>query len=392
MDHFLKRTWAEVSLDCIEWNFQQIRNQLQPQCQIMAVVKADAYGHGAVAVAGTLAAAGAHQLAVATIDEAIDLRLAGIRLPILVLGYTPPELTTALLHHGLTQTVFDIQTAGQFSEYAAVLGQTLKIHVKVDTGMTRLGLLYSDDVDPERTVQDIKDILKMPGLVAEGIFTHFANADVEDDDYTRLQFSRFMDLNHRLEQSGIRFKLRHCANSSAIINFPEMQLDMVRPGIVLYGSYPAESMRTKLLLRQAMTLHSVVSQVKDVAANVTISYGRTYRTEQGIRVAVVEAGYADGLVRCLGTGGTMLIHGQTVPIIGTICMDRCMIDVTHAGTVSPGDIVTIFGTDGFTTQSVDQLAKCAGTISYEVLCQVSKRVPRSYRRTQDRTEKWGNVL
>lgn len=376
-----KRTWAEISMDNIAGNYRQIRQKLHKGCKLMAIVKADAYGHGAAAVAELMRELGADWLGVATIYEAIGLREAGNDLPILILGPTPPELTNWLISHNLTQTVYDVSGAQAFSSRALALGRRLNVHIKVDTGMTRLGIPCKCGADEDTALHQIQEIHRLPGLAAEGIFTHFANADVKNDAYTLLQFSRFTALIKKLESLGISFALRHCANSGAIVNYPQTQLDMVRPGIILYGAYPAEDMHTDISLRQAMSLKSLISQIKSVGRNVSVSYGCTYLTKGETRIAVVEAGYADGLSRKLSNSGQMVVRGRTVPVIGTICMDRCMLDVTDVDGVRAGDIVTIFGYDGEVPEvcaPVERMAKRAGTISYEILCGVSKRVPRFY--------------
>jgi len=374
----LERTWAEISLENLDHNYRQIRACLRPGCRLMGVLKADAYGHGAIAVARRLCALGAECLSVATIDEAAELREADISPPILILGPTPPDRTDELIAFDLTQTLYSDEEAHAFSTAAQALGRTLRAHIKVDTGMCRLGLLYLDPSDPDKTVDEVLTICRMPGLATEGIYTHFAIADVRDDPYTQLQFDRFMELLDRLAALGCRFAVHHCANSSATVHFPHMQLDLVRPGIMMYGAYPSDDMRPVVDLQPVMSLRAIISQVKMLPAGVPVSYGCHYRTTGPTCVAVAEIGYGDGLLRSLSNRGHMLVHGQLVPIIGTICMDRCMLDVTGVGDVRPGDVATVFGTDGAAIAPVERLADAAGTISYELLCRVSRRVPRWY--------------
>ena len=376
MDFDFKRTWAEISLDNMAGNYHQIRQKLHKDCKLMAIVKADAYGHGAVAVAKLMSDLGADYLGVATIIEAIELRKSGMELPILILGFTPPGLTAQLIMYNLTQAVFDVNDAHAFSDAATLLGQKLKVHIKVDTGMTRLGVLCQSGSDEKNSLYQIQEICQLPGLNTEGIFTHFANADIKNDSYTLEQFSRFVKLTEKLESMGIYFALKHCANSSTIIYYPQMQLDLVRPGIILYGAYPADDMRENISLRPAMSLKSVISQIKTVGKDVPVSYGCTYLTTRETRIAVAEVGYADGLMRKLSRGGQVYVHGKTVSVIGTICMDRCMLDVTDVDDIQINDVVTIFGFDGDVYAPVEQIAKCCETISYEVVCNVSKRVPR----------------
>ncbi len=380
MEDILMRTWADVSLDSIAHNYKQIREKLHTNCKVLGIVKADAYGHGAVAVSELLAALGADYLGVSSFDEAMQLRDAGIALPILILGFTPAEFTGKLLEENLTQTVFSLEQARQLSENAQKLGKKLKVHVKVDTGMTRLGFLFNDDEDRYETVRRIAAVCALEGLETEGLFTHFANADVKDDPHTLLQFSRFISLTDTLEKAGIHFAIKHCANSAAMINYPQTQLDMVRPGLILYGVYPAADMQPDISLRPAMSLRSVVSQIKDVEAETPVSYGCKYFTKAASRIAVVAVGYADGLMRVLSNGGQMLIHGVPASITGTICMDMCMADVSHIPDVRAGDTVTLFGCDSGGCLPVEQLAQCAGTIAYELICLISKRVPRFYYR------------
>ena len=375
MNELQKRTWVEISLENVAHNCRVMREKLPAGCRFLGVVKADGYGHGAVPVARRLAEAGAEYLAVACIDEAAELRRAGIRLPILILGVTPPELALRLAELELTQAVGDLETARRMSELLAGTGKTLKIHVKLDTGMGRLGFPAESD----SVLQEMAALLRLPGLYAEGIFTHLAVSDEPDGEaYTWLQFQRFIRTAESLEKiTGCRFAIKHCANSGAMINYREFCLDMVRPGIATYGMYPGPD-KGGLELRPAMQLRSRIAAITEHAAGDTISYGRTFTAMAPMRIAVLPIGYADGLHRVLSNRMEVLIHGQRARQIGRICMDMCMVDITHIPTCTVGDVATIFGRDGDAFIPVEEQAEKAGTISYELVCAVSRRVPRIY--------------
>ena len=367
------RTWTEIDLSDLEHNYRALRAMLPQGCRFLGVVKADAYGHGAVPVARRLERLGAEYLAVACLDEASELRQAGITTPILILGYTPAERAEALLEQGLTQTVYDVEMAKALSQAAVAAGKTLKIHIKADTGMSRLGWLCGGEA-LESAVESIAQVCALPGLEAEGIYTHFANAD-GDEDYTMLQFTRFLDLLEALKGQGITFSIRHCAASAAVLNFPCTYLDMVRPGIALYGHYPDPSCEglDGPGLRPVMTLKTRVASVKTVPAGTPVSYGCTHVLDQETKLAALTIGYADGLPRLCSNRLEVLIHGQKAPIVGRICMDMCMADVTGLE-VAPGDEVEVFGKH----LPIEDLAALAGTIQYELLCAVSPRVHRAY--------------
>ena len=367
------RTWTEIDLSNLEHNYRALRAMLPQGCRFLGVVKADAYGHGAVQVARRLETLGAEYLAVACLDEALELRQAGITTPILILGYTPTERAEALLDNGITQTVYDVEMARALSNAAAAAGKTLKIHVKADTGMSRLGWLCGGE-DQSATVEAIAQVCALPGLEAEGIYTHFANAD-GDEDYTMLQFTRFLDLLEALKERGITFAIRHCAASAAALKFPCTHLDMVRPGIALYGHYPDPSCEglDGPGLRPVMTLKTRVASVKAVPAGTPVSYGCTHVLDRETKLAALTIGYADGLPRLCSDKLEVLIGGQRAPVVGRICMDMCMADVTGLD-VAPGDEVEVFGEH----LPIEDVAALAGTIQYELLCAVSPRVHRAY--------------
>lgn len=374
-DTILRRTWAEIDLDALAHNYRRARELTGPGVRYLGVVKADAYGHGAVQVAERLEELGADYLAVSSLDEARELRHGGINAPILILGHTPPEMVPELIRYHITQAVSAQAKAEAYSAAAVGCGGTLKVHIKVDTGMSRLGFLVRGG-HFEGGVAAIAASCALPGLEAEGIFTHFAVSDEDDSDserYTRDQFALFMRVLEALAEKGRTFAIRHCANSGALARYPEMYLDMVRPGIALYG-VGADAER--LDLRPVMTLKSSVSTIKIFDPDTDISYGRTYRTEGKARIGVLPIGYADGLFRGLSNRLSVVTDQGPAPIRGRICMDMTMVDLTGLPDVKVGSEVEIFGR----RQSVDRLAEILNTISYELLCAVSKRVPRVYLR------------
>lgn len=374
MDQATKRTWAEISLPNLEHNYRALRGMLPRGCRFLGVVKANAYGHGAVPVAKKLEELGAEYLAVACLDEAVELRQAGITAPILILGPTPAEFAGELLHFDLTQSVQDLPAARALSEAAVQADKPLKIHIKADTGMSRLGFLC-DEEHADTSVNEIAQVCALPGLEAEGIFTHFANAD-GDESYSMRQLTRFMDAVDKLAARGVKFEIRHCAASAAVLNYPCTHLDMVRPGIALYGHYPdpsCEGLDGPGLL-PVMTLKTRVVAVRELPAGTCISYGCTHTLARDSRLAVLPVGYADGLERLLSNRGEMLVHGQRVPILGRVCMDMCMVDVTDLPAVEVGDEVTVFGPE----LPLEEKADTVGTIQYELLCGVAPRVPRVY--------------
>ena len=370
-DRILQRTWAEIDLDALAHNYHQARRKTGAGVRYLGVVKADAYGHGAVQIARKLEELGADYLAVSSLDEARELRGKGVRLPILILGHTPPAMVPELITYGITQTVSAQAKAEEYSAAATAFGGTLKVHIKVDTGMSRLGFLVRGE-HFETGVAAIADSCALPGLEAEGIFTHFSSADMDDAEsvaYTKDQFAVFTAVLQALEESGCRFAIRHCANSGALARYPETYLDMVRPGIALYG---AGDDAEALGLRPVMALKSSVSTIKVFDGGTCVSYGRTFRTEGRTRVGVLPIGYADGFFRGLSGRMSVVTEQGRAPLLGRICMDMCMVDLTRLPGVHVGDTVEIFGK----RQKVDALAAVLGTIPYELTCAVSKRVPR----------------
>lgn len=380
MSESLKRAWAEISLDAIRHNFKVICNQLNPETRVCCVIKADAYGHGAVTLAKEYEELGADWFAVSNLEEAMQLRNAGIELPILILGYTPPEKAAKLSELNISQTVLSADYGVRLSYEAQKAGVTVKVHIKVDTGMSRIGFVYQDPVRDARAIEDIRKVCRLSFIDAEGIFTHFAVADEGDDgrEYTLKQFNNFTNAISLLKQHGINFKLRHCANSAAIFDYPETQLDMVRPGIVLYGLMPSNKLKNKPDLIPAMELKSVVSMVKTIEPQTTVSYGRCFTAEKETKIATVPIGYADGYPRHLYGQADMLVKGKRARIVGRVCMDQLMLDVTGIPDIQEGDTVTVFGHDGDSFLPVDELAELNQTINYELVCLISKRVPRIF--------------
>ena len=375
MNDLQKRTWAEVSLGNIRHNYEAIRSGIPKECRFLGVVKADAYGHGALRVSTLLQQCGADYLAVSCLDEAVELRDGGITLPILILGHTPPQYLGILTDYDLTQTVTNLAKAKEYSAEALRLGRELRIHIKVDTGMSRLGFLCDGSM-AEAGIEHIASSCCLPGLKTEGIYTHFAVSDEPGEDnraYTEKQFALFQHVISELEKRyGITFSIRHCANSGAVVHYPHMALDMVRPGLLLYG-YGDDTGR--LALRPCMRFMTTVSTIKHYEAGTSISYGRRYQTAGCTRIGVLAAGYADGLPRAASGKCSFYTPFGRVPQVGSICMDMCMADLTGLYDVEVGSEVELFGEHA----DICALAEAAGTIPYELLCSVTRRVPRVYK-------------
>ena len=382
----LKRTWAEISLDNLNHNYHALREKLPGGTRFLGVVKADAYGHGAVPVSRYLVELGAEYLAVSNIEEAIQLRRGGIRGPILILGYTPPEFADSLVSYGLRQEVHSLDYARQLQARLSGSKRRLRVHIKLDTGMSRLGFFAYDH---PKTVDEIRAVAAMNELQIEGIFMHFPVADsleASDEAFCRVQYARFTAMLDALKAVGVEPELRHCCNSGASILYPQYAMDMVRPGIATYGILPSEELRGRIDLRPVMQLRSTIFQIRDYAPDITVSYGRTYRTEAPTRVAVVGIGYADGLPRSFSNRISFLLHGKRVPQIGRICMDMCMVDVSSVPEAKVDDVVTVFGEDNGASIGVDAMAAELGTIPYELLCGINKRIPRIYLDGENETE------
>ena len=374
MNDLQKRSWAEISLPNIRHNYEAIRAALPSGCRFLGVVKADAYGHGAVPVSRTLQEAGADYLAVSCLDEALELREGGISMPILILGHTPPEYTETLIDRQITQTVSALAKAREYSEAAGRLGKALKVHLKLDTGMSRLGYLCAGDYF-DRGVQNVVKTVALPHLEVEGVYTHFAVSDEPGEDceaYTREQFRLFTGVIDAVrERCGFVFPIRHCANTGAVLSYPEMALDMVRPGLLLYGYGDTEG---RLELRPCMRLVTTVSTIKHYEPGTSVSYGRRFVTQRRTRMGVLAIGYADGLPRLISNKCSFAAPGGFAPQRGSICMDMCMVDLTDLPETEVGSEVELFGP----VNDIYQLSEAAQTIPYELLCAVSKRVPRVY--------------
>lgn len=382
MQQYLRRIWAEINLRDITRNCTNLRALIGDTCRIMAVVKADAYGHGAKAVSEALSG-DADCFGVATVAEGIELRKSGVDKPILIMGRTPPEEMHSLIDYALTQTTFSSGMAALLSAAAVSAGRKISIHIKADTGMNRLGFRCAAEAGIPAAAAEILQAACLPGLDTDGIYTHFADADdPAGRGFTEKQFSLFNTLIDTLKASGLEFPLRHCANSAAAIMYPEARMDMIRPGIAMYGHYPdnnADSpMRSAITLAPAMELHSVISAVHRAETGDTVSYGRTFRTSSPRWLAVISAGYADGYPRSLSGISHVLVNGFRAPVVGRVCMDMLMADITEAGEAAEGDEVVLFGRQGNACIPIEELAEKAGTVNYELLCALSKRVPRVY--------------
>ncbi len=371
MEDMKKRCWAEVSPENLLHNYRAIRASLPAGCRFLGVVKADAYGHGALETALLLERAGADYLAVACLDEALELRAGGVNMPILILGHTPESYTPVLIENGITQAVTGLKEAEAFSAAAQEKGGKLCVHLAVDTGMSRLGFLCTGSA-AERGAAELVRAARLPGLRAEGIFTHFAVSDMpgeENERYTRGQYAAFCAAIGRAEEQGVRFALRHCANTGAVLYYPEFALDMARPGLLLYGYGDAEG---KLGLKPCMRLMTRVLTVKHYAPGTSVSYGRRFTAARETRMGVLGIGYADGLPRLCSNRCAFAAGERRIPQCGSICMDMCMADLTDCPEVGPGSEVEIFGP----AADLNALSETAQTIPYELLCAVSKRVPR----------------
>jgi alanine racemase len=378
--------WAEIDLDAIANNVRELRRRTHSQAKVMAVVKANGYGHGAAEVARTALANGAEWLGVARLPEALALREAGCDAPILVFGYTPPADAGRLVDFDLRQSVYSLDAARAYSAVAEAHGRKLLVHVKVDTGMGRLGMVPaalcgqdSGHAVGEEFIREATSIARLPGLETEGIFTHFAASDSADTSDAKRQLALFLEVIAALRAHGLEFAVRHAANSAAVIAIPASHLDLVRPGVALYGLKPSQEVDLAgIFLKPAMALKARIIHLKRVPAGTGISYGTTYRTPQPTTIATIPAGYADGYRRQFSSQGRMLVHGRRVPVVGRVCMDLSMLDVGAVPEARVNDEVVIFGRQGSECLSADDLARELGTINYEIVCDVAARVPRVY--------------
>lgn len=381
MEKFSKRTWAQVDLNAIRYNFNSIKEKISEGTKVLCVLKADAYGHGAEFLVKEYERLGADYYGVSNLDEALQLRKAGAKKPILIFGYTPPEMAETLSKENVSQALFSLEYAKELYNSCKEKNVKVKVHLKIDTGMSRIGFFCQNDEDINKSIKEIEKIRKdMPLLDIEGMFTHFSVSDdvTNNREYTVYQFNNFKKVISGLEELGIKVPLKHCCNSGGIISFPEMQLDMVRAGVILYGLYPSKETEGKINLKPAMELKAVVSQVKEIPENTSLSYGRTFVSGDKMKIASVTIGYADGYSLKFSNNAELLVKGKRAKIVGRVCMDQLMIDVTNIEGVKSGDEVTVFGCDGTEKISVDEMAEKIGTINYEIVCLIGKRVPRIY--------------
>jgi alanine racemase len=368
----LRPAWAEVDLDILAQNFREIKRATRSGTLIMAVVKGNAYGHGAITASKTFVDNGAEMLGVATVTEGVELRQSGIDAPILNLGYTPENQYDLLLGNNISATIYSYSQAKSLNNAAASKAKKLEIHIKLDTGLGRIGFLPDED-----TIETIAKISMLPNLHVEGIYTHFAEADQLDKTYTRTQYEIFTQIIDKLENRNIEIPLKHVSNSAAIIDLPEYDLDMVRPGMILYGYKPyREEELGDLTIKPALTLKARLSNIKKVPAGIGIGYGLTFRTQKTSTIGTVPLGYADGFMRQLSNKGWIGVKGKKASIVGRICMDQFMVDLTNHFNSEIGDEVVIFGGNG--AQTAEDMAEIIGTEVDEVICSISRRVPRVY--------------
>lgn len=370
----IRPVWLEINLDNLAHNMKEIRRYVGSDTLIMPIVKAYAYGHGAEVCGRVFLENGADRLGVSILSEGIALREAGIDAPILLLNYTPTNQYKKLLEYDLIQTIFKYEDAQLLSEEAGKQGRTAKIHIKIDSGMNRIGFLPN-----EESIKSIINVSKLPNLEVEGIFTHFSNADEADKSCTERQFEKFIGIIHRLKEENINIPIKHTANSATLIDLPDYKLDMVRPGIILYGHYPSEFIHHDLIdIKPAMTLKSRISNIKYLDIGEGIGYGQTYITKRKSKIATLPVGYADGYSRIFSKKADVSINNKRVAILGSICMDQLMVDVTDIDDLDLKDEVTLFGYSHKSIPRVEELAEILGTINYEVLCMINLRVPRVY--------------
>ena len=375
------RVHAEIDLDAILHNMDAMRGNIAKDTKIMAVIKADGYGHGAVEIAETIEKLDyLYGYAVATVEEGLILRNHGIQKPILILGYVFPDQYVDMIKAGIRPTVFTREMAEKLSVAAASIGRDCKIHFAIDTGMSRIGYQVT-----EEAADEMAQLSKLPHIIVEGIFTHFARADETDIAPARIQYEKFQEFLHALEEKGLSIPMKHCSNSAGIIRMQEANLDAVRAGIILYGLYPSPEVEQEPVpLKPLMSLRSHIAYIKTVEPGVEISYGGIFTTTRKTRVATIPVGYADGYARGLSNKGSVLIRGKRAPILGRVCMDQFMVDVTDIPEARELDQVTLLGRDQKDCITMEELGDLSGRFNYEFACCISKRVPRVYRETKQK--------
>jgi alanine racemase len=367
--------WIEINLDNLSHNVKEIKRVLNSGTLLTAVIKADAYGHGALGIAETLIESGVDRFAVATLSEAMEIRDKFKDTPILILGYTPKEFLSPLVEYDITPTIYSLAQAEELSRAATVFGKTVNIHIKIDTGMHRVGMAVCSD-----SVDEIRKISKLPNILIEGIYTHFATSDEADKSYTLAQVEKFKTIISDLEDIGINIPIKHVSNSAAIIDLPNLNYNMVRAGIILYGLYPSNFVdKDNVRLKEVLSLHGRIYHIKELDKGMGVSYGLTYKTKVKSKIATLPIGYADGFSRLLSNKASAILKGKNkiVPLIGTICMDKCMLDVTGIE-VEECDEVILIGSDGDKSITATDVADILGTINYEIVCMMKKRIPRVY--------------
>ena len=369
------RIYAAVNLDAVLYNLENMKKNISENTKIIAVLKADGYGHGAVPIAREIQSLPyIWGIAVATVEEGMELRNAGIQKPILILGYTYEEDYDTIVREDFRPAVFKKSMAQKLSQAAVKAGKPVNIHIKIDTGMTRIGYR-----DPQRDVPEILEISRLPGIRIEGLFTHFARADETDPAPAYRQLEKYGEFLKKLEAAGLSIPLKHCSNSAGIIRIPEANLDAVRAGVILYGMYPSDEVEKEPVpLKPAMEIKSHIAYIKTVEPDAQVSYGGTYTTQRPTRIATIPVGYADGYARGLSNRGSVLIHGRRAPILGRVCMDQFMVDVTEIPEAKELDEATLLGMDGEDCITMEELGDLSGRFNYEFACCISKRVPRIY--------------
>ena len=375
----IKRTWTEISLDNVRENFLTIKKKVG-KTKVCCVIKADGYGHGAVALAELYEKLGADFFAVSNIDEGKELREGGITTPILILGYTPPACARELCELDIAQAVYSAEYARLLSEQCESFGVNVRAHIKLDTGMSRIGFMCQEFPRDNNSIEEIKQACDLEGLKVEGVFTHFCVADSAEEgrEFTEKQFNAFEYVVNSLKENKINLEYIHCSNSGAIEDYPATYCNMVRAGVILYGLAPSPLLRDRLPLKPCMTMKTVISHIKTLKKGATVSYGRTFTAEKDMKIATVPVGYADGFIRAYAKDGYMIVGGKRADIVGRICMDQTMLDVSGIDDLHIGDEVIVFGTGENGERTADDLALCADTINYETVCTVSKRVPRIF--------------